>query len=154
MVVRTLPSPESFILTFPHDLFGAVSQRYRRCCLPTAVLMLPPIRLNLQLSRCTSFLADMCMCICVCVFIHTYIIEYIYIMEYIVYITIWASLVALMVKNLSAMWETWVQTLVRKIPWRRECLPTLVFLPGELHGQSSQWVIVHWVSKSWTRLRD
>ena len=24
---------------------------------------------------------------------------------------------------------------VRKIPWRREWLPTLVFLPGEFHGQ-------------------
>ena len=26
---------------------------------------------------------------------------------------------------------------VRKIPWRREWLPTLVFLPGEFHGQRS-----------------
>ena len=26
---------------------------------------------------------------------------------------------------------------VRKIPWRREWLPTLVFLPGEFHGQWS-----------------
>ena len=26
---------------------------------------------------------------------------------------------------------------VRKIPWRREWLPTPVFLPGEFHGQSS-----------------
>ena len=26
---------------------------------------------------------------------------------------------------------------VRKIPWRRECLPTPVFLPGEFHGQRS-----------------
>ena len=24
---------------------------------------------------------------------------------------------------------------VRKIPWRREWLPTAVFLPGEFHGQ-------------------
>ena len=24
---------------------------------------------------------------------------------------------------------------VRKIPWRREWEPTLVFLPGEFHGQ-------------------
>ena len=29
--------------------------------------------------------------------------------------------------------ELWV----RKIPWRREWLPTLVFLPGECHGQRS-----------------
>ena len=39
----------------------------------------------------------------------------------------WASLVAQMVKNLSAMRETWVG----KIPWRRTWQPTLVFLPGE-----------------------
>jgi len=26
---------------------------------------------------------------------------------------------------------------VRKIPWRREWLPTLVFLPGKPHGQRS-----------------
>jgi len=26
---------------------------------------------------------------------------------------------------------------VRKIPWRREWLPTPVFLPGESHGQGS-----------------
>ena len=37
------------------------------------------------------------------------------------------------VKNLPKMQETWV----RKIPWRREQLPTLVFWPGELHGQRS-----------------
>ena len=43
-----------------------------------------------------------------------------------------ASLVALMVKN-PAMQETWVA----KIPWRREWLPTPVFLPGEYHGQKS-----------------
>ena len=27
---------------------------------------------------------------------------------------------------------------VRKILWRRKCLPTLVFLPGKLHGQGSK----------------
>ena len=43
----------------------------------------------------------------------------------------WASLVAQMVKNLPAMWETWVGM----IPWRRAWQPTPVFLPEELHGQ-------------------
>ena len=38
-----------------------------------------------------------------------------------------------MVKNLPAMQETWVG----KIPWRREWLPTPVFLPAEFHGQRS-----------------
>ena len=42
----------------------------------------------------------------------------------------WASLVALLVENPPAMWETWVG----KIPWRREWLPTPVFWPGEFHG--------------------
>ena len=37
------------------------------------------------------------------------------------------SLVAQLVKNLPAMWETWVG----KIPWRRTWQPTSVFLPGE-----------------------
>ena len=42
-----------------------------------------------------------------------------------------------MVKNLPAMQETWVQSLVRKIPWRKEWLDTPVFLSGELCGQRS-----------------
>ena len=42
----------------------------------------------------------------------------------------WASLVARLVKNPPAMWETWVG----KIPWRRERLPTPVFWPREFHG--------------------
>ena len=42
-----------------------------------------------------------------------------------------------MVKNLPAMQETWVQSLVGKIPWRREWLPTPVFLLREFHGQRS-----------------
>jgi len=36
-----------------------------------------------------------------------------------------------MVKNPSAMQETGFDPWVRKIPWRREWLPTPVFLPGE-----------------------
>ena len=36
-----------------------------------------------------------------------------------------------MVKNLPALWETWVQSLGWKIPWRRAWQPTPVFLPGE-----------------------
>ena len=48
-----------------------------------------------------------------------------------------ASLVAQMVKNLPTMWETRVHPWVGKIPWRREWLPTPVFLPGEAHGQRS-----------------
>ena len=39
----------------------------------------------------------------------------------------WASLVAQLVKNLPVMQETWVNPWIRKIPWRRERLPTPVF---------------------------
>ena len=37
----------------------------------------------------------------------------------------WASLVAQLVKNLPAMWGTWVWFWVGKILWRREQLPTV-----------------------------
>ena len=47
------------------------------------------------------------------------------------------SLVAQMVKNLPAMGETQVWSPGWKIPWRREWLPTSVFLPREFHGQRS-----------------
>ena len=40
----------------------------------------------------------------------------------------WASLVAQLVKNLPAMWETWV----RSLGWE-------VFWPGEFHGLYSPW---------------
>ena len=33
--------------------------------------------------------------------------------------------------------ETLVWSWVRKIPWRKEWLPTTIFLPGEFHGQRS-----------------
>ena len=49
--------------------------------------------------------------------------------------------VALVVKNLPARFNPWV----RKIPWRREWLPTPVFLPGPWRAMA------HWVSKSQTR---
>ena len=39
---------------------------------------------------------------------------------------------------------------VGKIPWRREWLPTLVFLSGELHGQRS--LVGYEVAKSQTQL--
>ena len=39
----------------------------------------------------------------------------------------WASLVAQLVKNPLAMWETLVRSLGWEIPWRRKRLPTPVF---------------------------
>ena len=47
---------------------------------------------------------------------------------------IYIDLVAQMVKNPPAVQETWVDSWVGKIPWRREWLPTPVFWPGEFHG--------------------
>ena len=49
-----------------------------------------------------------------------------------------------MVKNLPAMQEIQVDPWVGKIFWRKEWLPTPVFLPGEFHGPRtvmgySQW---------------
>ena len=44
---------------------------------------------------------------------------------------------AQLVKNPPAMGETWFQSWVGKIPWRREWLPTPIFWPGEFHGQRS-----------------
>ena len=44
------------------------------------------------------------------------------------------------VKNLPAkqeMQETWVQSWVGKISWRRKWQPTPVFLPEKCHGQRS-----------------
>ena len=50
---------------------------------------------------------------------------------------LFASMVAQTVKNLPEMQETCILSLSRKIPWRRKCQPTSVFLPGEFHGQRS-----------------
>ena len=52
------------------------------------------------------------------------------------------SLVAQMVKNLPAMWETHVQSLGREDPLENAThssiqQPTPIFLPGEFHGQRS-----------------
>ena len=48
------------------------------------------------------------------------------------------------VKNLFAMWKTWVQSLGCEDPLEKGRLPTPVFWPGEFHG----------VAKSRTRLNN
>ena len=45
--------------------------------------------------------------------------------------------------------DSWVV----KIPWRGACKPTLVFLPGESHGQEAWRTTVRGVTKSQTRLK-
>ena len=47
------------------------------------------------------------------------------------------SLIAQSVKNLPAMQETWVRSLGQEDPLEESMTPTLVFLPGESHGQRS-----------------
>ena len=56
-------------------------------------------------------------------------------------------LVAQIVNNLSAMQDTQVDPGVGKIPWRRKLQPTLVFLPGEFHGQRSLAGYISWDRK-------
>ena len=46
-------------------------------------------------------------------------------------------MVAQMVKNLPAMQETWVRALGWEDSLEKEWQPTLVFFPGEFHGQRS-----------------
>ena len=46
----------------------------------------------------------------------------------------WASILAQLVKNPSAMWRPGFDPWIGMIPWRRERLPTPVFWPGEFHG--------------------
>ena len=50
-----------------------------------------------------------------------------------------ASLCAQLVKNLPAMWETWVLSLVWEDHQEKERLPTPVFWPGEVYGLYSPW---------------
>ena len=52
-----------------------------------------------------------------------------------------------MVKNLPALWETWVDPWVEKISWRREQLPIPVFLLGEFCVQKSLAGYCSWASK-------
>ena len=48
-----------------------------------------------------------------------------------------ASLVAQMLKRLSAVRETWFDPWVRKIPWRSKWQPSPVLLPGKSHRRRS-----------------
>ena len=51
----------------------------------------------------------------------------------------WASLVAQLVKNLPAMWETQVQSLGWEDPLKKGKATTPVFWPREFHGLYSPW---------------
>ena len=52
-----------------------------------------------------------------------------------------------MLKNLPAMWEMQVRSLGGEIPWRKKWQLTLVFLPGNSHGQRSPGGLHSWGCK-------
>ena len=63
--------------------------------------------------------------------------------------------VAPVIKNPSPMQETEMGvSLGREDPLQEEMALTLVFLPGESHGQRSLAAAVHKVAKSRTRMSD
>ena len=60
-----------------------------------------------------------------------------------------ASLVTQLVKNMPAMLETWVWSLVgKKVPWRRKWQPTSVFMPENFMDSGAWWATVHRVAES------
>ena len=58
------------------------------------------------------------------------------------------SLVVLLVKNLPAMQETWVQFLGLEDPMEKEMQLTPVFLPGDSHGQRNLMGYSPWGRKT------
>ena len=61
-----------------------------------------------------------------------------------------ASLVAQVVKNLPATWETWVG----KVPWWRACNALQDSCLENPMNRGAWWATVHGVAKSWTWLGD
>ena len=64
----------------------------------------------------------------------------------------WASLVAQTVKNLPAMWETWVQSLGWEDPLEKGMQPTPVSCLENSMDRGAWGATVHGVTKSQTRL--
>ena len=63
----------------------------------------------------------------------------------------WASLVAQMVKNLPAMWETWVRSLDWEGPLEEGIATQFSILAWRIPMDSGAWrATVHGVAKSWT----
>ena len=131
---RLLPLLQTCIQPdFPSRLLGAVFSELLRCCLPgSESSTCPPNKTPLisggdcifWSTASTNFntrLADLL-----------------------------ASLIAQLVKNLPAMLRPWFDSWVGKICWRRERLPTPVFLPGECHGQRSLAGCSPWFCKRLT----
>ena len=67
----------------------------------------------------------------------------------------WTSMVAQMVRIHLHCRRPGFDPWIGKIPWKREWLPTLVFLPGEIHGERDLvGYTVHGVAHSWRWLSD
>ena len=95
-----------------------------------------------------TFVRIVCACTCaVCVYVHVSLCVFtlsicIHAVTCVCYVCVYSPIYVLLgfpeaqtVKNLPTTQKTCILDLwVRKIPWRREWLPTPVFLPEELHG--------------------
>ena len=67
----------------------------------------------------------------------------------------WASLVTQMVKNLPAMWETWVRSLGWEDPLDEGMATHSSILAWRIPMDRGAWrATVHGVAKSWTQLSD
>ena len=62
----------------------------------------------------------------------------------------WASLVAQLVKNPPALWETWVQSLTWEDPLEKEKATTPAFWPGESPWTEDPDWLQSMGSQSWT----
>ena len=66
-----------------------------------------------------------------------------------------ASLVAQLVKNLPAMWETWVRTLGWEDPLEEGMATHSSSLAWRIPRDRGAWqAIAHGMAKNWTRLSD
>ena len=65
------------------------------------------------------------------------------------------SLVAQMVRNLPAMWETWVQSLGWEYPLEQGTVTHSSIPAWRIRmDRGAWWVVVHGVTKNWTQLSD
>ena len=63
----------------------------------------------------------------------------------------WASLVDQMIKNLPAMWETWVQSLCWEDPLEEGMTTHSIILAWRIPmDRGAWWDTVHGATKSWT----
>ena len=64
----------------------------------------------------------------------------------------WVSLVAHMVKNLTAMQETWIRSLGQKDPLEKEMAPHSSICRENSMNRGAWQATVHGITKSWIQL--